>query len=112
MVEDEPTVREFARRVLARAGHTLLTAGTGDEALRVLCEADGFDAVFSDVVMPGMSGVELGLKIQQRYPDLPVVLTSGYSHVLAEEGTHAQLLAHGGGYADLWRRQSGGFLTE
>jgi DNA-binding NtrC family response regulator len=44
--------------------------------------------VFSDVVMPGMSGVELGLEIRKRHPGLPVVLTSGYSHVLAEEGRH------------------------
>jgi FixJ family two-component response regulator len=38
--------------------------------------------------MPGMSGVELGQEIRRRYSDLPVVLTSGYSHVLAEEGRH------------------------
>ena len=47
-----------------------------------------FDVVFSDVVMPGMSGIELGQEIRLRYPDLPVILTSGYSHVLAEEGRH------------------------
>jgi DNA-binding NtrC family response regulator len=38
--------------------------------------------------MPGMSGVELGREIRRLYPGLPVVLTSGYSHVLAEEGRH------------------------
>jgi DNA-binding NtrC family response regulator len=53
-----------------------------------------FDVVFSDVVMPGMSGVELGREIGQRYPSLPVVLTSGYSHVLAEEGRHGFELLH------------------
>ena len=47
-----------------------------------------FDVVFSDVVMPGMSGIELGQEVRRRYPGLPVVLTSGYSHVLAEEGRH------------------------
>ena len=41
--------------------------------------------MFTDVVMPGISGVELGHEIRRRYPGLPVVLTSGYSHVLAEE---------------------------
>jgi DNA-binding NtrC family response regulator len=44
--------------------------------------------VFSDVVMPGMSGIDLAEEIRRRYPELPVVLTSGYSHVLAREGTH------------------------
>jgi DNA-binding NtrC family response regulator len=47
-----------------------------------------FDAVFSDVVMPGKNGVELAQEIKRRFPNLPVVLTSGYSHVLAQEGSH------------------------
>ena len=47
-----------------------------------------FDVVFSDVVMPGMNGVELGAEIQRRRPGLPVVLTSGYSDVLAQKGRH------------------------
>ena len=47
-----------------------------------------FDVVFSDVVMPGMSGVSSGRRSGAASPDLPVVLTSGYSHVLAEEGRH------------------------
>jgi DNA-binding NtrC family response regulator len=42
--------------------------------------------VFSDVVMPGISGLELAQLIQQRWPKLQVVLTSGYSHVIAEHG--------------------------
>ena len=53
-----------------------------------------FDVVFSDVVMPGMSGVDLGHEIRRRYPGLPVVLTSGYSQVLAEEGRHGFELLH------------------
>ena len=43
-----------------------------------------FDLVFSDVIMPGMNGVELATVIRERYPGLPVVLTSGYSSVLAD----------------------------
>ena len=38
--------------------------------------------------MPGDSGIELAHEIEDRWPNLPVVLTSGYSHVLAEEGSH------------------------
>ena len=41
-----------------------------------------------DVVMPGMNGVELGREVRRLYPGLPVVLTSGYSHVLAQESDH------------------------
>lgn len=58
------------------------------EALQILEADSDIDAVFSDVVMPGMSGIELGREIRRRWPRLPVVLTSGYSHVLAEEGRH------------------------
>ena len=45
--------------------------------------------VFSDVVMPGMGGIELAPGARAAIPDLPVVLTSGYSHVLAEEAPTA-----------------------
>jgi CheY-like chemotaxis protein len=44
--------------------------------------------VFTDVIMPGMNGLELARYIRERWPDLEVVLTSGYSHVLAEETDH------------------------
>jgi DNA-binding NtrC family response regulator len=44
--------------------------------------------VFSDVIMPGMNGVDLGREIRRRHPGVPVVLTSGYSEVLAEQGHH------------------------
>ena len=47
-----------------------------------------FEVVFSDVVMPGMNGVELAHEIRRRQSDLPVVLASGYSDVLAAHGTH------------------------
>ena len=44
-------------------------------------------SVFTDVVMPGMTGIELAQEIRRRHADLPVVLTSGYSHVLSENGS-------------------------
>jgi DNA-binding NtrC family response regulator len=43
--------------------------------------------VFSDVMMRGMNGIELGQFIRERNPELPVVLTSGYSHVIAQQGS-------------------------
>jgi CheY-like chemotaxis protein len=62
--------------------------------LDLLSERAGrFDAVFSDTVMPGMSGIELAEMIRADYPELPIVLTSGYSHLLVQEGRHGfQLL--------------------
>ena len=50
--------------------------------------------MFSDVIMPGMSGIELANTIKATYPGLPVVLASGYSHVLAEQGCDGFELLH------------------
>jgi DNA-binding NtrC family response regulator len=50
--------------------------------------------IFSDVVVPGMSGIELGQEVRRRYPDLPLALTSCYSSVLARDGAHGFELLH------------------
>lgn len=88
VVEDNVEVGRFSTQLLQDLGYVTTWAANGSEAPKLLSEVDGFDVVFSDVVMPGMSGVELGEEIRRRYPGLPVVLTSGHSHVLAEEGRH------------------------
>ena len=95
VVEDNKEVGEFATQLLAELGHETRLASTASHALRILEEdADRFDLVFTDVVMPGMSGIDLGLEIRRRWPGLRVVLTSGYSHVLAQEGRHGFELLH------------------
>jgi CheY-like chemotaxis protein len=88
VVEDNVEVGAFSTQVLQDLGYETTWAANADAALARLDEGLPVDVVFSDVVMPGMSGVELGQEIRRRRPDLPVVLTSGYSHVLAEEGRH------------------------
>jgi DNA-binding NtrC family response regulator len=76
-------------------GHSTRLCTHADAALKLLeGEAESFDLVFTDVVMPGMSGVDLGLEIRRRWPKLRVVLTSGYSHVLAQDGRHGFELLH------------------
>jgi PAS domain S-box-containing protein len=89
LVEDNEVVGGFSRGLLEELGQDVTWASGAEDALAQLeqsCAA--FDLVFSDVVMPGMNGVELGEEIRRRWPGLPVILTSGYSHVLAEEGSH------------------------
>jgi signal transduction histidine kinase/ActR/RegA family two-component response regulator len=88
VVEDNMEVGRFSTQILEDLGYETTWAANGHEALQRLEEGQAFDVVFSDVVMPGMTGIELGQEIRRRYPQLPVVLTSGYSHVLAEEGRH------------------------
>ncbi|WP_295475196.1 PAS domain-containing protein [uncultured Pseudomonas sp.] len=95
VVEDNPDVGAFATQALAELGYVTVLATDADSALAELGEdAAGFDVVFSDVVMPGMSGLQLVNELRQLYPQLPVVLTSGYSHVLAKHGTDGFELLH------------------
>jgi PAS domain S-box-containing protein len=94
VVEDNAEVGAFSTQVLQDLGYETTWATNADEALARLAEGGRFDVVFSDVVMPGMGGVELGREIRRLHPGLPVVLTSGYSHVLAEEGRHGFELLH------------------
>ncbi|OWK29908.1 PAS domain S-box protein [Sphingomonas mucosissima] len=95
VVEDNAEVGRFATQALAELGYRTVWAMDAQKALEELAAKEGeFDAVFSDVMMPGMSGIELGQEIARRYPGLPVVLTSGYSEVLAQSGTHGFALVH------------------
>jgi PAS domain S-box-containing protein len=89
LVEDNQGVGHFAADLLQELGQAVTWVGDGQAALELLeRRAREFDLVFSDVVMPGLSGIELGHRIKARWPRLKVILTSGYSHVIAEEGTH------------------------
>jgi CheY-like chemotaxis protein len=89
LVEDNQLVGEFAAQLLADLGLSTLWVANGADALRAIeQEPLRFDVVFSDVMMPGMTGIELGETLRRSRPDLPVILTSGYSRVLAEEGAH------------------------
>jgi two-component system, cell cycle sensor histidine kinase and response regulator CckA len=80
LVEDEPQVRELAARALQEAGYLCLAASSGAEALGLLREHTGpIDLVFSDAVMPGMSGCELAERVRLIRPDLEMLFSSGYT---------------------------------
>src|SRR5476649_140695 len=87
IVEDNLEVGRFANQILQDLGYQTTWATDAEQAL-ALAGADvmAFDAIFSDVVMPGMTGVAMTKLLRQRRPDLPVVLTSGYSEELADSG--------------------------
>jgi signal transduction histidine kinase len=77
VVDDEPSVRTVVSRTLGRLGYRTAAAGNGDEALRMI-EGNGFDLVLTDIVMPLMGGRELLRLGRERYPQLPMLLMSGY----------------------------------
>ncbi|WP_408903038.1 hybrid sensor histidine kinase/response regulator [Methylobacterium radiotolerans] len=117
VVEDNVEVGRFATQILEDLGYATTWAPNAEEALdRLGTDGAGFDVVFSDVIMPGMGGIELARLLKRRLPNLPVVLASGYSHVLAQEGAHGFELLHKPYSADqvsrilrkaVWRRPTG-----
>jgi PAS domain S-box-containing protein len=82
LVEDNDRVREFAHDLLTALDYRVLTADSAEQAL-LLLESNHVDIVFSDVVMPGTTGVELAAKVTRHHPGLPILLTTGYSDELS-----------------------------
>jgi PAS domain S-box-containing protein len=85
VVEDNDDVGRFSTELLEDLGYRVRRVADAASALALLA-TDEFsaDLVFSDVIMPGLNGVEFANIVRERYPGLPVILTSGYSEVLAE----------------------------
>ncbi|MGX7707189.1 PAS domain-containing protein [Methylobacterium sp. Gmos1] len=89
VVEDNLDVGRFCTQILEDLGHATVWAHDAETALAEIERAPSrFDAVFSDVVMPGMGGVELARRLRQSHAGLPVILTTGYSDVLAQDDAH------------------------
>jgi CheY-like chemotaxis protein len=84
LVEDDHSVAELVGEMLSELGYDTAHAPTAVKALETLRNERTFDLVFSDMVMPGdMSGLDLAREIARRRPDLPIVLTTGYSAAAA-----------------------------
>ena len=79
VVEDEEAVRQFVIRVLDQAGYRVLAAANGQEALKVGSSSARLDLLFTDMVMPGMSGMELAQKFASHHPGARTLFASGYS---------------------------------
>lgn len=82
IVDDTPASLESTRVALDGLVGEVITASSGLEALLLLQRKPDIDAVISDIMMPGMSGIELAEEIARRKPELPVVLMTGYSDKL------------------------------
>ena len=89
VVEDNLDVGRFCTQLLEDLGHGTVWAHNAEAALAEVERAPfRFDAVFSDVVMPGIGGVALARRLRTTHPELPVILTTGYSDALARDDAH------------------------
>jgi CheY-like chemotaxis protein len=77
VVDDDPVIAKSFDRVLSGKGYAVITARDGSEALRKLRD-EKYDVVFTDIKMPGMSGIEVAERIKATQPWLPVVIVTGY----------------------------------
>ena len=82
IVDDEPQVAEVLARSLSRQGHRATVVHSGREALERL-DTDALDAMFLDVSMPGMNGLDVMAEVKRRKPSLAVVVITG--HATADE---------------------------
>jgi CheY-like chemotaxis protein len=81
VVDDEPFVRELLCEVLETCGHTARAAAGGPEALRLFREGE-FDAVFTDIGMPGMSGWELAHAVREIDARVPLAVITGWGEAV------------------------------
>ncbi|RXH23612.1 histidine kinase [Bradyrhizobium nanningense] len=87
VVEDNIELANFAADGLTELGYSITLVDNATDALaELVLDADRFDVVFSDVVMPGMTGLDLAQAICDRGIDVPIVLTTGYSQALSQDG--------------------------
>jgi PAS domain S-box-containing protein len=87
IVEDDTFVAELAAGMLTELGFESTIAHSAKEALERLSNGEKPKLVFSDIIMPGgISGIELAQRVRSRFPEMPVLLTTGYSEQVG--GTH------------------------
>lgn len=79
VVDDDPLVLDYASNVLEDCGYHVLTAGDGTAALTLLRDNATVDLLFTDVVMPGLDGIEMARRACEQSPSLKVLFTSGYA---------------------------------
>ena len=90
MVDDERLIRGLLKEMLGAAGYEVVTASGGRKAV-VLFSMDRYDLVITDIVMPGMDGIEVLRAIKDAKPQVPVIMITGYP----AEDTEARLVKLG-----------------
>ena len=88
VADDEMSIRLLYSEELKEEGYDVITAANGKEALEIVSR-EPFDLVILDIKMPEMSGIEVLRQIKEKFPNLPVLLSSAYSEYKQDFGTWA-----------------------
>ncbi|WP_315702139.1 MULTISPECIES: ATP-binding protein [unclassified Bradyrhizobium] len=89
VIEDNIDVGRATTEALSELGYRTILVDNAKDALEELVSGvQRFDVVFTDVMMPGMTGLELAEEVRRLDIDVPIVLATGYSHILAQQGLH------------------------
>ena len=94
IADDEDSMRTLVARAIAMDGHEIVTAQDGAEALEILTSADGaFDLLLTDIQMPVMDGIALALSAARDFPDLTILLMTGFADQ-RERASNLNALVH------------------
>ncbi|MDE5462795.1 MULTISPECIES: response regulator [unclassified Bradyrhizobium] len=94
IADDEDSMRQLVARAIAMDGHEIVTAQDGAEALEILTRADGaFDLLLTDIQMPVMDGIALALSVARDFPDLTILLMTGFADQ-RERASNLNALVH------------------
>jgi CheY-like chemotaxis protein len=94
IADDEDSMRQLVARAIAMDGHEIVTAQDGAEALEILTREDGaFDLLLTDIQMPVMDGIALALSAARDFPDLTILLMTGYADQ-RERASNLNALVH------------------
>ena len=95
LAEDDEAMRNYITRALENAGFSVMAVGSGVEALPLI-ETEIYDLLLSDIVMPGMDGIELAQKCSEISPSTKVMFITGFAAVTlraSREAPHAKMLS-------------------
>lgn len=86
LVDDDPDLLEITFELLTAYGFDVISAASAEAALGILQKSQDIEILLSDVVMPGMSGLQLAYKARELHPQLKIILVSGYPNPAIDSG--------------------------
>ena len=90
LAEDDDSMRDFLAKALNRAGHEVWAVADGEDGLEELGDAPGrFELLLTDIVMPGVDGIELARRAAEVDPDLKIMFITGFAAVALNAGASA-----------------------